>query len=114
MAAKVLVQPKNLLRLKDSLGPCLVDTNTTQNLFHLGELLQALHHLFSGSEPIKGEAEKGLPLSRLKNIADVTSLVKNKKKEEEADHWYRYKIPNIKVPNQKIPNNKVPNNKVPK
>ena len=80
IAAKVLVQPKNLLRLKGSLGPCLVDTNTTQHLPHLGELLQALLHLYSGSEPIKGEAGKGLPLSRLKNIAEVTSPVKNKKK----------------------------------
>ena len=80
IAAKVLVQLKNLLRLKGRLGPCLVDTNTTQHLPHLGELLQALLHLYSGSEPIKGEAGKGLPLSRLKNIAEVTSPVKNKKK----------------------------------
>jgi hypothetical protein len=114
IAAKVLVQLKNLLRLKGSLEPCLVDTNTTQHLPHLGELQQALRHLYSGSEPIKEGAGEELPLSQLQNIAEVTSSVKNKKEEEESDHWCRYKVPHKKVPNHKIPNNKVLNKKVPK
>jgi hypothetical protein len=41
---KVLVQSKNLFRLKGSLGPCLVDENTAQHLPLLGKLLQALRH----------------------------------------------------------------------
>jgi hypothetical protein len=53
IAAEVLVQLKNLFKLKDSLGPCLVDANTTQHLTLRGELLQRICHFYSGSEPIK-------------------------------------------------------------
>jgi hypothetical protein len=87
IAAKVLVQAKNLFRLKGRLEPCLVDANTTQHLFLRGEILRALHYLYIGSEPIKWGAREGLPPHcRLQNIAEVTSPVKNKKEEEEADH----------------------------
>ncbi len=36
-SAKVLVQSKNLFRLKGSLGPCLDDANTLQNLLFLAD-----------------------------------------------------------------------------
>jgi hypothetical protein len=49
IAAKGLVQLKNLFWLKCSLGPCLDDANTTQHLSHLGRVLQAVCHLYSGS-----------------------------------------------------------------
>ena len=43
IAARVLVQPKNILRLKGSLGPCLDDANTLKQLPLPGGLLRALH-----------------------------------------------------------------------
>jgi hypothetical protein len=39
---KVLVQSNNLFRLKDGLGPCLVDANNTQLLPLHGKLLQRM------------------------------------------------------------------------
>jgi hypothetical protein len=38
---------KNLVRLKDGLGQCLVDANTTQHLPLHGKLLQRIRHLYS-------------------------------------------------------------------
>jgi hypothetical protein len=84
IVAKVLVQSKNLFRLKGSLGPCLGVANITQHVPLLGSLLRAVSHLYSGSEPIKGGAGEGLSIRRLQNKVEATSPVKDKK--EEADH----------------------------
>jgi hypothetical protein len=86
IAARVLVQPKNILRLKGSLGPCLDDANTSQLPPLRGGLLRAVHRLYSGSEPIKWSAGQGLFLSRLQHIVEATSPVRNEK--EDADHSF--------------------------
>jgi hypothetical protein len=81
-----LAQSKNLFRLKDGLGPCLVDANTTQHLPLHGKLLQKIRHLYSGSEPIKGSIGEEVSLNGLQKIAEATSPLKYKKEEEEVNH----------------------------
>jgi hypothetical protein len=80
LPAKVLVQSKNLIRLKGCLGPCLDDANTSKHLPLLGGLLPAVCCLYSGSEPIQESAGGGLSLSWLQHIVEATSPVKNKER----------------------------------
>jgi hypothetical protein len=79
ITAKVLVQPKNLFRLKCGLGPCLDDAKTPQNQPLHCEFLQNICLLYSGSETTKADMGEGVSLSQLQNIAEATSPVKNKK-----------------------------------
>jgi hypothetical protein len=81
-----MVKSKNLLRLKDGLGPCLVDANITQHLPLHSEFLQKIRHLYSGSEPIKVSVGEAVCLSLLQNISEATSPVKYKEEEQQADH----------------------------
>ncbi len=90
IAAKVLVQLKNLYRLKGSLRPCLDDTNTLQHLLLPGELLHTVRCFYCESEPVKESTGKGLSLSRLHHIVEATSPVRNKKEEHNADHSIHY------------------------
>ncbi len=72
--------------LKDGLGPCLVDANTTQHLPLHGVVLQKIRYLYSGSEHIKSSVGWRASISRLQNIAGATSPVMYKEEEQGADH----------------------------
>ncbi len=65
---------------------CLADENTTQHLPPHGVMQNGLRHLYSGSRSYKGEWGSGLALSRLHHIEDARAPVKNKKKQQEANH----------------------------
>jgi hypothetical protein len=69
---KVLVQSNNLFRLKDGLGPCLVDANNTQLVLLHGKLLPRMPLIQWIGAYRKGAWGEGVSLSRLKNIAEAT------------------------------------------
>jgi hypothetical protein len=70
-----MVKMKNLIGLKDGLGPCLDDVNIEQHLPFCGELNYQICHLYNHLEAIKANAGMGVLLSWRPIIAETTSPV---------------------------------------
>jgi hypothetical protein len=75
---------KNLFRLKDGLGPCLVDTTPHNIYLFMASLYRKYAIYIVESEPIKASEGEGVCLSQLQNIAEAISPVKYKEEEQEA------------------------------